>query len=258
MFGKQGEKNNLEEQENTLKKGVVKNKEVIAEYDDVLNGEEKEGQRSGFVSRLDLLKEKLGLEDISFDSEIKTNLVDNDNVVTFIDWKSNLNIFISYFLIFIILISGSFAYLTFLEKEEKKKANIYDENILRTKEGIIREESLVDDGLRFQDKVIAIEALLDKHVYWTNLFKYLEENTLGEVSFSAFSGDVSGQYSFSSIAKNYYFTATEQIKVYENNKNTKSVSLSSMSLNEDKKTGETNISFNLKLEVDPNIFYKEK
>ena len=31
-----------------------------------------------------------------------------------------------------------------------------------------------------------------------------------------------------------------------------------MSLNEDKKTGETNISFNLKLEVDPNIFYKEK
>ncbi|MDA3840739.1 MAG: hypothetical protein PF572_06685 [Patescibacteria group bacterium] len=256
MFEKQGENDNLEEKKDISKGGVIKNKEVIAEYDEVLNKENEE--KGAYISKLEMLKNKLGLGDgFSASSGIKTNLIDNDDVATFVDWKSNLSVFVSYFLVFLLLLSGSLAYLTFLEKEENKKASIYDENILNAKEGIAKEELLVDEGIKFQEKIFALESLLDKHVYWSNLFSYLEKNTLEEVSFSGFSGDTSGSYGFTSKAKDSYFIATEQIKIYEEDENTKKVVFSSITLNEDEKTGETNVDFNLNLEVDPEIFYKK-
>ncbi len=251
MFGKQGETNNAEK-EKPLEAGVVKNKEVIAEYDEALSSETEQGS---YLSKLEMLKNKLGLGDAPASSSgIKTNLIDNNDVATFVDWKSSSSVFVSYFLILLILVSGSLAYLTFLEKEEAKKVNIYDEDIQKIKDNIENEERMVEEGLEFQSKMIALEALLNKHIYWTNLFKYLEKNTLEEVSFSAFSGGLDGKYGLDASASDRYFTASEQIKSFAEDEFTTSVSASDLSLSEEGDV--VSIGFNLNIKVKPEIFYK--
>jgi len=256
MFEKQGEDNNLEKKGTITKKGAIKNKEVIAKYDEVLNSENK--QRESHLGKLELLKQRLGLSGNgnNYSLDIKTNLINNDDVATFIDWKSNLSIFVSYFLIFLILISGAFAYLTFLEKEKEKEVGIYDEDIQKTEELIADEENYIEKGLLFQNKIEALEKVIDKHIYWSQFFAYLEKNTLKEVYFDKFSGGLNGNYGLSGTADKLYYIATEQIKTFKEDKLTEEADVSKLSL--DNAEGGTKINFDLKLKVNPDIFYKKE
>ena len=253
MFREQGDENNLEKKKD-FKKGAIKNKEVIAKYDNALSSEK--GQEGGRLGKLELLKQRLGLggEVENFSSNIKTNLIDNDDVATFIDWKSSFNIFISYFLIFLILISGAFAYLTFLEKEKINKFNIYDEDIQKTKELIEKEELLVEEGLLFREKIGILEGLVDNHVYWSQFFSYVEKNTFEEVYFEKFSGDLEGEYNLAGVADNKYFMAAEQLKAFRQDELTESVDFTELSLRETE--NETEIYFDLSVKVRTDIFYK--
>ncbi len=253
MFTQQGENENLKKGKIISKDDVVDNKKVIAEYDEVLSLE-NDNQES-HLSKLELLKQKLGLSGEGKTSDIKTNLIDNDDVATFIDWKSSLNIFISYFLVFLVLLSGTFAYLTFLEKEKEKKVGIYDEDIQRTREQILIEEEKASDGLLFQKKIDALADVLDKHIYWSNLFAYIEKNTLEDINYDGFSGKLDGKYSLSGLADKSYFTAAEQIKLFKEDKLTDNAEVLELSLS---KTDDIEkINFNLNLSVDPEIFYKK-
>lgn len=254
MFDNQGENRNISQTSSPLKKGLIKNKEAIAEYDEALNMEDS--QRDSHFSRLDILKRKLGLGDgLKTDSEIKTNLID-DEVATFIDWKSAFNSFIVYFSILLILIIGAFAYLSFLENEEEKKANIYNEDILSTSLSIKKEEQTIDKGLILQGKIQAVEYLIDNHIYWTNFFDFIEENTLESVYYDKFGGNTKTQFDFLATADKNYFNATEQIKLFKENAYIQEVEVSSLNLKEDGDS--TQVTFSINLQVDPEILYKRK
>jgi hypothetical protein len=252
MFNLQGE--NKREKTSEDKEETVNNKEVIAEYDEVLKGEN--AKRDKGLGGFDALRERLGLSGGgSSSSQIKTNLIDNDSVATFVDWKSNISFFISYFLVFLIIISGALAYIAFLEKEKKQNMVIIDEDIKLIKKNITKEEELVELGLSFQEKVDALSYLLDNHVYWTNFFEYMEKNTLEEVNYSGFSGGMTGEYSLKAKARETFFTASEQIKSFEEDEMTQDVKYTSLAAGEDE-NGDT-VNYSLDLEINTEIFYKE-
>lgn len=237
------------------RKGIIKNKEVIAEYDEALNKENE--LKIKYSSKLDILKEKLGLGGASgFDSEIKTNLIDSDNVATFIDWKSGFSFFLSYFLILVILVGGLLVYLSFLENEEEKNANLLEEDILRVRENILKEEKLVEEGLWLQEKVATAEYLLENHVYWTNFFDFIEQNTFETVYFDGFNGNLKTEFSFNATADNSYFNATEQVRLFKKNEHILSVDISDFNYKDNEDSPE--VTFSMGLKVDPEILYKRK
>ena len=253
MFAQQGEENNLKKEKAVPEDKIVDNKKVIAEYDEVLSSEDN--RHKSHLGKLEMLKQKLGLSDDGFSTDIKANLINNDDVATFIDWRSSLNIFVSYFLVFLILLSGSFAYLTFLEKEKEKKVGIYDEDIQKTKEQILTEEGDVEEGLLFQRRIDALEGIMDNHIYWSNFFAYIEKTTLEDVGYDGFSGNLDGKYSLSGTADKLYFIAAEQIRLFKEDKLTDNAEVLELSLSE--KGDIEEVSFDLSLSVKPEIFYKK-
>ncbi|PLX21761.1 hypothetical protein C0584_01510 [Candidatus Parcubacteria bacterium] len=254
MFGIQGEKNKNNDSPN--KEGKVDNKKIISEYDETLSTEQNE-RNGGVSNKLDALKEKLGLHSSATgESGIKTNLIDTDDVATFIDWKSSSSIFISYFLVLLIIISGGMAYLTFLEGEKEKKATSYEERILAIKANISSEEQKAEEVDRLQKKMIAFETILDNHIYWTNFFDYIEDNTLAQVSYQQFSGETDGEYSLLAKAENSFFTAGEQLKKFKEDELTVAADASQLSLSS--REGNTFVNFIFSLKVDPKIFYNKE
>lgn len=255
MFGIQGGNKNSKKETIVPKNEVVKNKEVIAEYDEALVKENKEREEP--LGKLEQLKQKLGLGEDSFDnSGIKTNLIDSSDVATFIDWKSSLNILVFYSVILFIIVGGALAYFSFLENEKEKSVNIYDEDIAAAKLNIQREEKLVENGLLLQDKISAVEYLIDNHVYWTNFFDYIEKNTLSSVYYNGFSGDTGAKFVLSATADKDYFNSSEQIKIFNEDPNV--LELSSQNFSLDNKASSTDVSFDIDMTMDPEILYKRK
>lgn len=250
----------IKEEENTEdtgkpKKGIIKNKEVIAEYDEALSSEENSIKK--YSNKLDILKERLGLGGgATLDSEIKTNLIDSDNVVTFIDWKSGVSFFISYFLLLVFFVIGSLVYISFMEREEKKNVDSYEEQISAIQKSILIEEKKVEEGLVLQERILATEYLIDNHVYWSQFFDFIEKNTLESVYYDSFSGELEAEFSFNGTADRDYFNATEQVKLLKKNKNVLNAQVDSFSLQEDEE--DSNVSFSLELSLDPEILYKRK
>ncbi len=55
-------------------------------------------------------------------------------------------------------------------------------------------------NIRLQDKLLAINKLLEKHVYWTKFFSLLERYTLDDVYYTEFTADTSGKFMLPAIA----------------------------------------------------------
>lgn len=82
-------------------------------------------------------------------------------------------------------------------------------------------------NIRLQDKLLAINKLLQKHVYWTKFFSLLERYTLDDVYYTEFSADTSGKFMLPAIAvmgsgstvedqiADSYRKAAEQIKAFQ-------------------------------------------
>ena len=262
MLDNQGEKlNNEPLVAQDLKKGVVKNKEVIAKYDNALS-KENINAKDGYMNKLELLKQKLGLGgDSGGKMDIKTNLIDNDDVATFIDWKSSLNIFISYFVVLLIVISGSFSYFVFLEAENEKNVSAHEEEIISIKRNIQLEEQTVEEAMLVQEKLAIARHLLNNHIYWTNFFDFIEENTLKTVFYGEFSGDKDLSFSFSATADDAYFNAIDQIKAFKQSEFVESVGIERLNLVEDEEEDQEDeslpfVQFNLELKIDPIILLR--
>ncbi|MEK7072135.1 MAG: hypothetical protein AAB969_01040, partial [Patescibacteria group bacterium] len=55
-------------------------------------------------------------------------------------------------------------------------------------------------NILLQDKLLAIDKLLQKHIYWTKFFSLLERYTLDDVYYTEFKADTSGEFMLPAIA----------------------------------------------------------
>lgn len=61
-------------------------------------------------------------------------------------------------------------------------------------------KGIQEKNIRLQDKLLAIDKLLEKHVYWTKFFGLLEKYTLDDVYYTEFTADTSGQFMLPAVA----------------------------------------------------------
>lgn len=75
------------------------------------------------------------------------------------------------------------------------------------------------ESLVSQNKINRLEALINNHVYWSEVFKLIEESSLKNIYFNNFSGDASAkEINLQSRVASYSLLA-EQIKAFEQNFN---------------------------------------
>ncbi len=155
------------------------------------------------------------------DKILKTNLIQGE-IVTFFDWRSKIIVSAIAVLAPIFIIAASYFGLAFYQKNSRLKNSEQARIFSDLEKKIAEEESGMDEILDFQKKLAIISQVFDKHIYWTNFFKFLEDNTIKNVYFTSFDGDTSGNYAMEALASDYG-SISEQTGVFKNNKKITSV-----------------------------------
>jgi len=184
---------------------------------------------------------------------LEVNLVKNEVKASF-DWSTNLLFSFLVFLFAAFLVAEIYFGLNWWEKQQ----NLKNEAIQKQADILVQEtnklKKTANEAVAFKEKSLAFSSLIDNHVYWNNFFSWLEKYTLSSVKYSAFDGDLSGVYVLSATAKSYA-DVSWQVKSFLMSSSTKKVEvLQAQTASEKDKSKSSEVSFQLKLEVDPAIF----
>lgn len=181
---------------------------------------------------------------------IKPNLIKNQEVL-FFNWHENLLVLALSLVMCCLAIGLLYVGLLIWQKERLDTSRVALLNAQVIDEQIALGEQEAKEIKTFTYKLNIVGSLLNNHIYWTNFLAFLENNTLKDVYYDKFSGDISGNYSIPSVAKNLEAISLqlEVMKAYPKVK----------SLTPD--TGQTSadgssVNFNLGMSVDPTLFTK--
>ena len=106
-------------------------------------------------------------------------------------------------------------------------------------------------NLNLQSKIIALDKMFSRHLYWSNFFDLLEKYTLDGVYYTDLTADASGQVSLPAVATDYE-TAAKQIYVFKEQAQgdfIKNVQVDSVQLYSAPKGGIVGVSFQLKFNL---------
>lgn len=243
------ERKRLLKEENKKKKAEIKKEtgaktEKAVEKNDV-EKKEKEAEKENEPERK---SKKLINSNV-----LETNLI-KDEVVSYFNWKKNLIIIASYALAACVLVGIADTSLYFWGRGVKTQVDLYENKINEANNKIAQAKTDTEQFSSLEKKVKLIEDLLSGHYYWTNLFKFLEDNTLANVFFADFKGDISGNYNLEARAKSYD-DVSKQIAVFRNNPEIKDVNIDEAKLDATA-TSSPLVIFNLKFSLNPEIFKK--
>lgn len=188
---------------------------------------------------------------------IGVNLV-KDEVIEFFDWQKNILIlFVAIFFSFFAVAVAYWGISYWGIKSQAGEDQPLSQDYYRISKEIRDLEPQIQEMNTFQGELDKINFLLNKHIYWTSFFDFLERNTLADVYFFNFSGGTSGSYVLSGRAK--YFEALDaQKKKFLEDEFVTSAKIKSGSLVDatEGDDGNAGIAFEINLTVNPDIFYK--
>lgn len=250
-----GEAGKSSEQEEVLEKTKTTESQMsTANQGAALINQEKEaeGERG---SPLDILKKERQRER---PAKRRGNIIATDlirgEVLTFFNWRKNMIILFLAVILSILFISAIYGLLFLWKGQKLVEIREINQRFAELNLEINKAEKSLDKILVLQKKLGLVKNLINEHIYWTNFFKFLENNTLVDVYYSGFGGDVGGNYVLAASAKDFY-TLAEQIKILRSNNKVLSVSTAGgQVVSAEKNEGRSQINFNINLTIDPKIF----
>lgn len=228
---------------------------VVEKNDD---DKEDEKLKEGFFDRFLKIKDGLfggsGGKNASKNSRVlEVNLVRGE-IVKFFDWQKGIMLLLISVFVSLAFLSLVFWGVSWWGTSKQTAENVgYVQDYYRINKEIKELDSKVEEVLKFKDKLDLINYLIDRHIYWTNFFNFLEDNTLSNVYFSSFSGDINGSYSMQATTDNLD-AIDAQIKLLLANQKIKKASVNAGSVSGE--NGNPVVNFNLSFELDPSIFLK--
>ncbi|MFH0956001.1 MAG: hypothetical protein V1801_02200, partial [Candidatus Falkowbacteria bacterium] len=147
---------------------------------------------------------------------LETNLIQGE-LVTFFDWRSKIVILASAILMPIFVVGAVYYGLAFYQKSNQAKNLAQAQKFVELEQNIIKEESGLKEIFDFEAQLKTVSRVFGQHLYWTNFFKFLEDNTIKDVYFIDFKGDTSGNYIMDALAANYS-SISKQVNIFKNNK----------------------------------------
>jgi hypothetical protein len=215
---------------------------------------EKKPKQKSWLSGF--LKFSVGLKrDKNPSRVLEVNLVKGE-IVKFFDWQRGILIILVAVFVTMAVLSGIYWGISWWgASSQNSKNNDYLQRYYGVSKEIKDLSPQVDQILVFKIKLDQVNFLLERHIYWTNFFDFLEKNTLSNVYFSGFSGAISSNYSLSATTDN--FDAIDaQIKKLLVNQFIKGASVDSGTVSGQQ--GKPSVSFSLSFALDPKVFlYQE-
>ncbi len=158
----------------------------------------------------------------------------------------------------LILIGEAYLLLSWWQNQESQRLSVINHELEIITKNINGLNQEYQELTAFQQKLNAMNYVVDKQPQWSNFFNWLERKTLSSVTWGGFNGDLSGQYSLSASADTYA-DISWQVRAFLSDELVKSVRVESGSggISSADEPFSSNVSFNLQLEIDPELFYKK-
>ncbi len=221
-----------EKKESTLPPVTEKENEVIyTQSDQTEAGEEKGGQQK--ISSLDLLskmkkpiineKEKTeGKSQIQGDTKTKKqvgfqydiNLI-REEFVPVINVKKMLVTLLLVSLLAILVIVFIYFVVDFIKLSRAKKIQQLQAELKQTEQLLVERQDDLTKIQSYYDTYQRIKFLLDKHLYWTNLLDFIENNTISTVYYESIRASRSGLVDLAAKAKDYG-SVWRQYEIFKN------------------------------------------
>jgi hypothetical protein len=239
--------------------GVLKRNEVPKNFADVPVGKPQDDISADEKKSIEV-RSKVAESIKSWEAPkiLKTNLVQGE-MTTFVDWHGNLKILLYSCLSAVCLIGVVYIGLIIWEINKEKEGQSLAAEINMLKMSVVKSAADVKEIDVFQEKLKTAESLLASHIYWTNFFKFLENDLLKNVFINGdFSGQPDGGYEFMGSTDNFKVLGS-QLKYLESQKEVESVSVDGGKYSSyQNDSGETKnmLNFTMELKVDPKIFFK--
>lgn len=183
---------------------------------------------------------------------LETNLIKGE-IITFFDWKKKI-ISLAYALGFSCLIVAMVYFSINIFQSQKKEQNkIIIKQLSDLNLQIDQSKDNINTVLLFQNKLKLASELLSRHIYWSNFFKFLEDNTIASVYYVNFSGDTKGKYSIDAVA-NDYDSISQQVNAMKASDKVLSVSAKGGEAVQQGEGISGGVKFQLDMSVKPEIF----
>ncbi|MFH1254953.1 MAG: hypothetical protein V1667_00530 [bacterium] len=231
-------------------KKQLNHKDALLDYQRVFNSEKNNKKSVEAVKPIPA--EPAGKAEEKNDQILKTNLIQGE-IVTFFDWRSKIIVSAIAILAPIFIIAASYYGLEFYQKNSRLKNSEQSQKFSDLEKKVAEEESGLDEILNFQKKLSIVSQVFEKHIYWTNFFKFLEDNTIKNVYFTSFDGDTGGNYAMEALASDYG-SISEQIGVFKNNKKIASVEAGGGETISGDEKNKSMVKFDLKFSISNGIF----
>jgi hypothetical protein len=192
---------------------------------------------------------------------VATNLIREQRSM-FLNWQGKILLLLLFTALSVLACVLIYGFLLVWEKDKLNSNDYVFKNLDSITQQIAHEESQAQEILNFNDKLTAVAYLLNNHIYWTNFFKFLEDNTIPEVYYESFSGDLSGKYILPAVAKDFRSVSTELKVLQANSDKVLSVSSGGAETAASQPpagaaaTSSASVNFNLDLNFDRSIFIK--
>jgi len=185
---------------------------------------------------------------------VKANLV-KDQAVSFFNWQQKMLTLALSLILCCLAISLVYVGLLIWQKEKlnDNKATLANFDAINAE--VVKNEDDLKEITNFNKKLDMVQFLLNNHIYWTNFFNFLENNTLKDIYYEKFTGDLTGKYKIPSVARNLDAISL-QLEVMKAYNMIKTIQYSSAQSDNTNKDVAATVKFNLELSIDPKIFIK--
>lgn len=169
-----------------------------------------------------------------------------------------------------LLIALAYFIINEQEKAVDKKISQLQEDRSKLVAYINGFKDIQQKNIRLQDKLLAINKLLAKHIYWTKFFSLLEQYTLDNIHYTEFTADTSGRFMLPALSAigagpnveeqiaDSYRQAAQQIAVFKKADDFVSqVRVNNLEVLSSDKTGVKGVKFEINLVLEDGVFNQE-
>lgn len=183
---------------------------------------------------------------------LETNLIEGE-IITFFDWHKKIIILINAVIVPVFLIGVIYLGLMYYQKQNQVKIQEQAKKFNELTAEIKKEETGMKEITDFKTRLKLVSQIFAKHIYWTNFFKFLEDNTIKDIYYTGFSGDTGGDYSLDVIASRFS-NIFEQVEALKNNQKITDVQTIGGDSIPGSAAGKTGVKFNLNFSILKSIF----
>lgn len=186
-------------------------------------------------------------------SVLETNLLEGESI-SFFDWQAKGTMLATVVILSAAAVGLAYGGLSYWEKNKKAELLAIEAKLDNINVEIVQAKEDTKQYSSLEKKIRLVSVLLAKHIYWTNFFKFLEDNTIRDVYYMNFSGDNKGRYTIASRARSFN-NMTEQLRVLKEQKAVLSANITGGKVSTEGNDS-VSVSFNLDILLDANLFNK--